>query len=275
MALCIALIYGLNLPRSGIGFAITKHLIKLGATVVMACRNEVKCTAAAAKIKKLHPHKGSNVISMQLDLSDLESVWNFSQSLQQKFDRVDILINNAGLMSGPGFLTKQGIEGLLGVMHVGHFALTEWLLPALQKPLSTLELSVLDPARIINVASAVAFLQGNFHPSLLQSQSGEGDLRGEITDNCGVMALPFSKSISCCPMFACPHTNGYARAKLANILHILELQRRLDVEMALRTKFVCFISRYCFTVLEKSFDNMIVYLDRRCQKGESSAAVAW
>ena len=217
--------------------------------MVMACRNEVKCTAAATRIKKLHPHKGSHVFSMQLDLSDLESVWNFTQSIQQKFNRVDILINNAGLMSNPGFLTKQGIEGLLGVMHVGHFALTEWLLPSLQKPLSTLELSVLDPARIINVASAVAFLTGNFHSSLLQSQSGEGDLRGEITDNCGVLALPFSMPINCCPMFACPHTNGYARAKLANILHILELQRRLDVEMASRMKFVCFSPIFLLSII--------------------------
>ena len=238
--------------------------------MVMACRNEMKCNAAASKIKKLHPHKGINIVSMQLDLSDLESVYNFTQSLQQKYDRIDILINNAGLMNSLGFVTKQGIEGLLGVMHVGHFALTELLLPLLQRPLATLESSVLDPARIVNVASAVGLLRGNFHSSLFLSKSGEGDLRGEITDNCGVLASAFPVSINCCPMFACPHTNGYARAKLANILHIMELQRRIDVDLASRFFFSFHCSAQCANTSKILFYSELVSLER-----EFEAAAVW
>lgn len=59
---------------------------------------------------------------------------------------------------------------------------------------------------------------------------GHGDLRGEITDNCALLLNAGPLSVSCCPLFPCPLTNGYARAKLANILYVHELQRVADVE---------------------------------------------
>jgi hypothetical protein len=132
-------------------------------------------------------------------------------------------------------------------MHVGHYALTNYLLKLLIKPLpggsssssghghpggqvgasasaSAASTSGLLSARVINVASD-ALLAGNFHPSLL-SGSGAGDLQREVTDNCGTFG-PYDLG-QCCPMMACPLTNGYARAKLANTMHAFELQRRVD-----------------------------------------------
>ena len=105
-------------------------------------------------------------------------------------------------------------------MHIGHFALTKYLLKLLLKPLP-IGYNQIDAARIVNIASD-AHMVGNFHPSLM-SGSGAGDLMNEITDNCGKIGL-----IECCPTMSCPNTNGYARAKLANVMHAYELQRRVD-----------------------------------------------
>jgi hypothetical protein len=118
--------------------------------------------------------------------------------------------------------TVQGLESSIGVMHVGHFALTKWLQELLLKPISGSD----EPSRVINIASA-AYMAGGFHSSLFLEQ-GFGDFKGEYVDNCGT-AGPFNL-MSCCPALRCPYTNGYARAKLANILHAQELQRRTDLQ---------------------------------------------
>ena len=101
----------------------------------------------------------------------------------------------------------------------GHFALTRWLLNMLLQAIP----GETTAARVINVASS-AYLAGDFHPSITQDD-GLGDFSGQITDNCGFTE---SLHLPCCPALACPLTNGYARAKLANILHIHELQARVD-----------------------------------------------
>ena len=93
----------------------------------------------------------------------------------------------------------QGLETSIGVMHVGHFALTKWLLDVLLKPDSKKE-----PSRVINIASA-AYVAGAFHSSLLSS-NGFGDFKGEYVDNCAWTG-PFSL-IPCCPALRCPNTNG-------------------------------------------------------------------
>ena len=209
--------------------------------MIMACRSSSKCEKAATKIGQHYPNISHHIVPMQLDLSDLESVWSFTQQFSNRFGRLDVLINNAGLYSEAGGRSKQGLEELFGAMHLGHFALTKWLIPLLQKPLSTSLRSFLEPARVINVASC-AFVIGNFHPSLMSNDSaavGFGDLHGEITDNCG-------KNMSCCPFLRlCPNTNGYARAKLANVLHARELQKVLDREVvSYRRKNKIMFSRF-------------------------------
>lgn len=193
----------------------------------MTCRSKDKCAKASAHI--LQSHKNANITTLELDLADLNSVWNCSATVRAKFHRLDILINNAGLVSDPGYRTVQGFEGLFGTMHIGHFALTKWLLPLLLLPLATDEDSILKASRVVNVASE-AYSAGSFHPSFFSSENGFGDLHGEVTDNCAT----FSQycPLSCCPLLACPYTNGYARAKLANVMHAKELQRILDEQAA-------------------------------------------
>jgi len=217
MSHSIVVVTGAN---SGVGLAVSKLLVGLGATVVMACRSTDKCKLAAATISQTHPNQSHHIVPMQLDLSDLESVWSFKEQFKERFDRLDVLINNAGLFSDNGAKTKQGLEELFGVMHLGHFALTNWLLPQLRKPLDTPLLSVAKPARVINVAS-YAFMMGSFLVASNSSADGLVDLYGEISDDCRT-------DLSVCPLGLCPISNCYARAKLANVLHARELQRFVD-----------------------------------------------
>jgi len=210
----VAIVTGGN---SGTGLAIAKQLVGLGSTVIITCRSQTRCQTALSEIGDLYPLKRHLVVPMLLDLADLRSVKSFSADFLRRYSRLDILINNAGLIAEPGEVTTQGLEQSFGAMHLGHFALTKYLLKLLLKPLP----SGTEAARVVNVASD-SMMVGNFHPSLMFG-SGGGDLSRELTDNCGtVYGMP------CCPLLACPHTNGYARAKLANVLHAYELQRRVD-----------------------------------------------
>jgi NAD(P)-dependent dehydrogenase (short-subunit alcohol dehydrogenase family) len=181
-----------------------------------------KCTYAQRKLQKLFPARNDSVFAIQLELNDLESVLSFVTHFKSRFSRLDYLVNNAGSILPKGSRTKQGLEESLGTMHIGHFALTRWLLDLMSKPLPGIDNTV-DSARVINVASE-GFLAGNFHPSIFL-QTGEGDFNGEFTDNC---EWKLGSLFPCCPSGSCPYTNGYARAKLANVLHIQELQRRYD-----------------------------------------------
>lgn len=253
---------------SGVGLASAQLFSQFGATVVLGCRNAVRCEAAkrsiAAALRKKVTFVGPVEVGPPLDLSSLDSVWSFTEKVKAQYPSLDILVNNAGAVAEPGARTAQGFEELWGTMHLGHFALTEWLLPSLLKPLSThdqeeededfmpLHHSVDDPidesdpgaaaasaaaatvsrdlrtmrgagsSRVVWVASE-AFLRGSFDESLM-SGSGTGDLHGEGVDNCQTSAW----GLPCCPIGACPHTNGYARAKLANVLTAYELQKRVD-----------------------------------------------
>ena len=212
--------------NSGIGLEVAKQLVGLGSTVIIACRSQVKCRNAATLIQMKYPLKKDLIVTMTLDLSDLASVKKFADDVNKQFKRLDILVNNAGLLASPGDRTVQGLEKSFGVMHIGHFALTKWLLKLMLKPLPStnglqLTSTGANSARIVTVASD-AMLIGNFDPSFMVG-SGVGDLNCEVTDNCGKRG-PFE----CCPILPCPVTNGYARAKLANVMFTYELQRRVD-----------------------------------------------
>jgi NAD(P)-dependent dehydrogenase (short-subunit alcohol dehydrogenase family) len=119
----IVVITGAN---SGLGFSTTKILAEHGAKVVMACRSLDKAEQAKEEIEKEVDEPDLEV--MELDLSDLESVKSFSEEFKQKYDSLDILCNNAGLMALPRRETEDGFEMQLGVNHVGHFALTAHLI---------------------------------------------------------------------------------------------------------------------------------------------------
>lgn len=135
----LALVTGSN---SGIGFEAARMLAERGATVVLACRGAGKGEEARKRIEAVRP--GAEVVVMPLDLADLDSVREFAASFAGRFDRLDLLINNAGVMMPPASTTKQGFELQFGVNHLGHFALTGLLLERLKSTAG---------ARVVNVSS--------------------------------------------------------------------------------------------------------------------------
>lgn len=180
----VAVVTGAN---SGIGFETTRVLAQRGATVVMACRDLQKAEAAAAKINALNPV--GKVDIMQLDLADLDSVRHFATKFQEKYDRLDLLINNAGIMVPPTLgRTQQGFEMQFGVNHLGHFLLTSQLIDMLNHT---------PGARIVTISSnAHRFGKINFDDLNWQQREFK--------------SFP-----------------AYAQSKLANLLFTYELNRRL------------------------------------------------
>jgi NAD(P)-dependent dehydrogenase (short-subunit alcohol dehydrogenase family) len=169
---------------SGLGLATARELGRAGARVVLGVRNTTKGDQAAATIRSQAP--GAELEVRQLDLADLESVWEFATSLAAVHGRIDLLINNAGIMAAPRRLTRDGFESQFGTNHLGHFALTGRLLPALLRA----------PApRVVTVSSTM-------------HRGGKidfDDLQGE---------RKYSR------------WGAYSQSKLANLMFCFELQRR-------------------------------------------------
>ncbi|MGM0898275.1 MAG: oxidoreductase [Bacillota bacterium] len=121
-----AIITGAN---SGLGLETAKVFTRLGARVILAVRDIEKGKAAEQEIAEESPQAIVEV--MKLDLSDLDSVRDFAETFISRFDSLDLLINNAGVMTPPYAKTKDGFELQFGSNHLGHFALTGLLLPLL------------------------------------------------------------------------------------------------------------------------------------------------
>ena len=134
-----AIVTGAN---SGIGFETAKALAAKGATVIMACRNQAKAEAAMANIE--NDVSDAKLELILLDLSDLDSIKAFAKSFLEKYDRLDILINNAGIMIPPYTKTKDGFEVQFGANHLGHFALTGLLMDMIRQT---------EGSRVVNVSS--------------------------------------------------------------------------------------------------------------------------
>lgn len=179
----IAIITGAN---SGLGYETSLALAQKGAHVVMACRNPKKAEDAKADILKHAP--GASVELAALDLGSLASIRAFSESFKAKNNKLDILINNAGLMAIPKSKTVDGFESQFGVNHLGHFALTGLLLS---------HLLAVPGSRVVNVSSQ-AHTAGRINFD---------DLNGD-------------KSYS--------RFGAYSQSKVANILFTRELNKRLD-----------------------------------------------
>jgi NAD(P)-dependent dehydrogenase (short-subunit alcohol dehydrogenase family) len=170
--------------NSGIGYVAARELARHGAAVTLACRNTDKAAAARAKILADVPN--ADVAVGRLDLSRLESVRDFAGGWSGP---LDLLINNAGVMAPlQRRTTPDGFELQMGTNHLGHFALTGLLLPAL--------LAVSRP-RVVTVSS-LAHSFGALDLDDLQSVAGYTPQR------------------------------SYGNSKLANLLFALELQRRSD-----------------------------------------------
>ncbi|MDB4953047.1 MAG: putative Retinol dehydrogenase [Myxococcales bacterium] len=128
--------------NTGIGKATVAGLAQRGATVVIACRDLVKGKAALDEVAASTGSKDLHF--MQLDLASLKSVRAFAAAFVTKFSRLDVLVANAGVMAGKRQLTADGLELDFGVNHVGHFLLTDLLLPLLKAS---------APSRIVVVSS--------------------------------------------------------------------------------------------------------------------------
>lgn len=135
----IAIVTGAN---SGIGYETARALARKGATVILACRNNQKGEAAILQILQEYP--AAKVELIQLDLSDLASIRRFTDEFADRHKRLDILINNAGIMMSPFGRTADGFELQFGTNHLGHFALTGLLLE---------DLTHTPQARVVTVSS--------------------------------------------------------------------------------------------------------------------------
>ncbi|MEU6824500.1 oxidoreductase [Streptomyces atriruber] len=117
--------------NSGLGLATTRALARKGARVILAVRDEAKGRAAVEQITAEVP--GADLEVRRVDLSDLDSVRDFSEQLHADHNRLDVLVNNAGLMAPPSrLLSPQGHEVQFAANHLGHFALTGLLLDLLE-----------------------------------------------------------------------------------------------------------------------------------------------
>lgn len=127
---------------SGIGFETARVLAEKNADVIIAVRNAEKGEKALERIQKIKPD--AKVRVMILDLADLDSVKNFADEFRSNYGRLDLLINNAGVMMPPYSKTKDGFELQFGTNHLGHYALSGQLLDILKNT---------PDSRIVNVSS--------------------------------------------------------------------------------------------------------------------------
>lgn len=130
--------------NSGCGLETSRQLAKQGATIILACRNAERGEAAAADVK--------GTFLVPLDLSSLQSIKDFVTAFEEEYDRLDALVNNAGIMACPFEKTEDGFEMQFGCNHLGHFLLMHLLIPML---LETAEKTG-KPSRFISLSSCAA-----------------------------------------------------------------------------------------------------------------------
>jgi NAD(P)-dependent dehydrogenase (short-subunit alcohol dehydrogenase family) len=146
-----AVVTGAN---GGLGLQTALALAGAGAHVVLAARDPAKTAAAEARIRERYPSASLEVVP--LDLGDLSVVSDAAQTILAGHERIDILVNNAGVMAMPQGTTVDGFETQLGVDHLGHWAFTAQLLPALLRAPS---------ARVVTVTSTARFMGRPLDPA--------------------------------------------------------------------------------------------------------------
>ncbi|MFK5883385.1 MAG: oxidoreductase [Candidatus Izemoplasma sp.] len=175
--------------NSGIGFEASKVLASKGAKIIMGVRSIERGIKAKEDILSVFPN--SDIDVLKLDLMDSVSIKRFADKYLTKYNKIDILLNNAGIMTVPYGRTKDGFEQQIGVNHLGHFALTGLLLDMLKK----------SKSRIVNVAS-IAHRYGKINTNSFIYQEGN----------------KYNKA------------KAYSQSKLANLLFTYKLSRMLQDE---------------------------------------------
>uniref|UniRef100_A0A8C4TI84 NADP-retinol dehydrogenase n=1 Tax=Erpetoichthys calabaricus TaxID=27687 RepID=A0A8C4TI84_ERPCA len=173
--------------NAGIGKETAWELARRGGRIIMGCRDMEKCEAAAKEIRR--DTLNHNVCARHLDLASMKSISNFAKKINEEEERVDILINNAGVMRCPHWTTEDGFEMQFGVNHLGHFLLTNLLLEKINSS---------APSRIINIASLV-HIAGQIDLEDLNWERKKYDTKA-----------------------------AYCQSKLANVMFTKELARRLQ-----------------------------------------------
>jgi NAD(P)-dependent dehydrogenase (short-subunit alcohol dehydrogenase family) len=171
---------------SGLGIEASRVFAKAGATVIMAVRDLQKVEPVIAAIRAEAP--AAKLVSVQLDLADLRSVRDCAEKILAQFPAIDVLVNNAGIMTVPQGYTAQGCELQFGTNHIGHFLLTCLLVPALKRA---------QHARIV-ILSSYAHRYGDIH-----------------FDDINYRTRPYDK------------WQAYGQSKTANVLFAVGLTRRL------------------------------------------------
>ncbi|MBU0703723.1 MAG: SDR family NAD(P)-dependent oxidoreductase, partial [Chloroflexi bacterium] len=179
----VAIVTGAN---TGIGYEMARALARKRATVILACRNKDKGEAAVRQIRHEYPEAEAELL--QVDLSELASVRRFADEFTNHYDRLDILINNAGIMATPFVRTGDGFELQFATNHLGHFALTGLLLACIIRG---------PRARVVTVSS------WGHHFGVIDFDN----LNAEKKYDPG---------------------RAYAQSKLANLLFAYELHRRFE-----------------------------------------------
>ncbi len=174
--------------NSGLGFETTRELARKGARVIMACRNPKKANVARKRIKEVVPNADLDV--MLLDVSSQKSVADFAERFKEKYTRLDVLINNAGIMAAPYSKSVDGFENHFATNYLGHFALTGRLLDVLEAT---------SGARVVSVSSIAYFLGNKIDFDNLVYKDGKGYGRWR----------------------------AYGRSKMECLLYAYEMQRRL------------------------------------------------
>ena len=181
----VVVVTGANI---GIGHETAVGVAALEATTILACRNRAKAEAAAKEVVRRTWNDDVHVVD--LDLADLASVGKAADEILERWDRLDVLVNNAGGTWSDRLVTAQGFEYTFGVNHLGHFSLTNQLLGRLRAS---------APARVVCVTSVGHhFTRDGMHFEDLQSERRYDGME------------------------------AYCRSKLANVLFVRELARRLD-----------------------------------------------
>src|SRR6476619_5318453 len=180
----LAVVTGAN---TGLGFETARVLAARGASVVLAVRDTDKGKAAAARIAGTAP--GADVTVQLLDLASLESVRAAAGALRARHPRIDLLVNNAGVMFPPRQATRDGFELQFGTNHLGHFALTGLLLE---------QMLPVPGSRVVTLSSLA---------HRIGARINFGDLQGERSYR---------------------RVAAYSQSKLANLMFTYELARRLS-----------------------------------------------